>query len=300
MPGGNPTTTQMQSTTSSPWAPTQGALQGIIGGIAGLPTSVTPGQTSALAALQGGAAGVPNFAPQGTNSIDSLFAGGNANASAPILSGAYDSLRRSLAPLADPNNLNPTNTPGFSTAIKTMGNDITNSINDQFAASGRDLSPGHTTALARGLSQGEGGLIANQYNANVAGLEGAANSTFAGGNAAATGLTNFNQLGNTNQLAALMGAATIPGLSMAPGAAAMSAANAGFGMPFANLGTAESLLTPLAALGGQSNGTGTLQTQIPGWQQALGGAAGLGSLFSAPAGGTSAISGLMSLFPFLA
>ena len=42
-----------------------------------------------------------------------------------------------------------------------------------FAGAGRDLSGLNTQTLARGLSQGEGQLVANQYNANVANQLGA-------------------------------------------------------------------------------------------------------------------------------
>lgn len=301
--GGNPTQTTQQQSQSAPWSPAVPYLTNLLSGIGGLNTGVTSGQNSALANLQSGAAGIPNFGGQGTNTVNSLFSGGGANNEAGLVQGAYGNLTNSLSPLTNPNNLNPYNTPGFSTALSTMNNDITNNVNDQFAAAGRDLSPGNSTALARGLSQGEGSLIQGQYNANVGNLENASNALYGAGVTTGNTLTGYNQLGNTNQLSALYGAGAIPGLSMAPGQAQLSAANAGYNMPFANMGTQESLLTPIAALGGQSNGTSTSQTQVPAWQQGLGGAMGgagiFGSLFGAPAGGTSAWSGLMSSLPFL-
>ena len=298
MPGSNPTTQQTQQSQSSPWAPAVPALTSLLGGIGSLPTGVTPGQSGAIANLQSAAGGIPSFAPQASNTANSLFGGGGTGTYAPLQMDAYTNLQSSLSPLTNPANLNPMNTPGFGAALGTMNNDISNQVNDQFAAAGRDLSPGNTTALARGLSQGEGGLIANQYNANAGNLINAGNSVYGAGAGTAGALTGFNQLGNTNQLAGASLAGSIPGLALAPGQAQLGAANAGYNLPFGNIGSAESLLTPLAALGGQSNGSATSQTQVPLWQQILGGGLGAagaaGSLFGAPAGGTSAASGIGS------
>ena len=58
------------------------------------------------------------------------------------------------------------------------------------------------------------------------------------------------------------------------------AANQAQNLPAQNMGVQESLLAPLAALGGQSTGQSTSQTQTPLWQQLAGlGIAGA-SMFS--------------------
>ena len=72
------------------------------------------------------------------------------------------------------------NTPGLSTALQGATNTISNGINDQFAAAGRDLSPGNTTALAYGLEQGLAPIITGQYNTNVAQQQNAANKCLGG------------------------------------------------------------------------------------------------------------------------
>jgi hypothetical protein len=298
--GSNPTTTQTQQSQSSPWSPAVPQLTSLLGNIGNINTGVTPGQSAGVNSLISGAGGIPSFAPQATNTANVLFGGGGASTYAPFQMDAYNKLNSSLAPLTNPGSLNPMSTPGFGDALRTVNSDITNQVNDQFAGAGRDLSPGNTTALARGLSQGEGGLIANQYNANAGNLTNASNSLYGAGAGTAGALTGFNQLGNANMLSGVGAAGAIPGLAMAPGQAQLGAANTGYNLPFGNLSSAESLLTPIAALGGQSSGTGTSQTQVPLWQQILGGGMGAagaaGSLFGAPAGGTSAVSGMMSLF----
>lgn len=288
--GSGPTTTQntQQQSVSAPWQPAIPALTNLLGGIAGQNTAQTPQQQQAIQSLLSGAAGIPNFSGQGTGTVNNLFAGGGANNQAGTVQNAYGNLQNSLSPLTNPANLNPYNTPGFANALNMTNNNISNQINDQFAAAGRDLSPANTRSLATGLAQGEGGMIANQYNANAANLMGASNSLFGAGLNTGNALTGYNQMGNYNQLAGLSGAGAIPGLSMAPGQAQLSAANTAYGSPFANLGTQESLLTPIAALGGQTSGSGTstTQTQTPLWQQL----AGLGIA------GASMIPGMSGMF----
>jgi hypothetical protein len=275
--GSGPTTTQNITAATQPWQPAVPQLQGLLGNLGGVNTGVSGNQTNAVNSLLGGANGLQNFAPQAGGAANSLFAGGGANNQAGMLQGAYGNLQNSLSPLTNPANLNPFNTPGFSDAYRTLGNDITNNVDSRFAAAGRDLSPANSTALARGLAQGQGGLIQSQYNQNAANLQGASNSLFGAGNTTAQGLTGFNQMGNQNMLAGAGLAGAIPGLATAPGQAQLQAANLQQNLPFANMGAYESLLTPLAQLGQQSSGTQTSQTQTPLWQQLAGlGIAGAG------------------------
>lgn len=301
--GGGPTTTTKDNTQtqSQPWAPAVPAVTGLLGQLQGFNNSPSGAQTGAVNSLVSNASAIPNFGPQATNSANALFGGGGANQFAPIQQDAYSKLQGNLSPFTNPANLNPFSTPGFSDAYATMGRDISNNVNDRFAAAGRDLSPGNTTALARGLSEGQGGLIANQYNANAAHQIGASNSLFGAGQSTAQGLTGFNQMGNQNMLAGAGLAGQIPGLSMQPGQAYLQAANLQHNLPLANMGGYESLLTPLAALGmqGTSNGTQTKQTTTDPWQQALGlGLAGA-SLFAAPATGGASLSAMGGLSSFL-
>lgn len=294
--GSGPTTTQQSNSQSSPWQPAVPQLQGLLGQIGGLNTGVTPNQTQATNSLWNGANGLQSYAPQAGNTANNLFGGGGANNQVGTVQGAYGNLQSSLSPLTNPANLNPFSTPGFADAYRTMGSDITNNVNDRFAAAGRDLSPANSTALARGLAQGQGGLIQSQYNQNAQNLQGASNSLFGAGLNTGNALTGYNQMGNQNQLAGAGLAGQIPGLAMAPGQAQMSAANLQQMLPGMNLQQIQSLLTPIAALGGQSNGTQTSQTQTPLWQQLAGlGIAGAG-LFGTPTGGTSAMGGISSFF----
>jgi hypothetical protein len=282
--GGQTTTTQntSQQSQTQPWTAAQPQLLGLLGSLGNANTSVTPSQSAAAGALQSAAAGIPDYAPQIEGTAGALF-GGGPNAS-PILTGAYNNLQNALAPIADPANLNPMNTPGFGAALSALDNNISNQVNDQFAAAGRDLSPGNTQALATGLSQGQGQLLANQYNANVGNLINANSQLFGAGNTTATGVNAMGQQQLSNMLAGTQLAGSLPQLLTAPAQAQLGAANTAQGLPLANLAAYEQLLTPLAALGSESSGTseGTTTQSVPLAQQLVGGAIGglglLGSL----------------------
>lgn len=274
--GGSTTTTQntSQQSQTQPWAAAQPQLMSLLGNLGNLNTAVTPQQSAAAAALNSAASSLPSFGPQLTGAANTLLGGGPSYGG--ILSGAYGNLQRQLASYLDPARLNPMSTPGFSQALGALGSNVTNQINDQFAAAGRDLSPANTQALAYGLAQAEAPVIASQYNANANNQLGAINTLFNAGNTTASGLTNLSQTQLGNTLAGANLAGQIPGLMLGPAQAELAAANAAQAQPLQNLGQYESLLTPLAALGSQSSGTsqGTTTQTVPLAQQLAGGAIG--------------------------
>lgn len=299
--GGQTTTTQntSQQSQTQPWLAAQPQLTGLLGNLGNVSTAVSPQQSAAASALTNAASALPSFAPQATATADALLAGGGAGTYAPMLSGAYNDLQASLAPYLTPGYTDPMATPGLSTALGAVNQNIANQINDQFAAAGRDLSPGNSTALAYGLAQGEAPLVANQYNTNVATQLGAANALYGAGNTTASALTGLNQQALTNALQGSNLASEIPALATAPASAFLSAANTAQNLPFTNLGAYESLLTPLAQLGSETSGTsqGTTTQSVPLAQQIAGGAIGglglLGALGGLPTGGL--LGGLASL-----
>src|SRR5258708_34959824 len=186
--GGQTTTTKTtsQQSQTQPWAATQPQLQGLLGNLGHLDTGVPPQQSTASGMLTSAAGSLPSFAPQITNTANALLGGGTNYGG--ILSGAYNNLQGTLAPYLDPARLNPMSTPGFSQALGLLGSNITNQVNDQFAAAGRDLSPANSQALALALAQGEAPVIASQYNANAINQLAAANALLGADNNTASGL----------------------------------------------------------------------------------------------------------------
>jgi hypothetical protein len=292
--GGQTTTTQntSQQSQTQPWLAAQPQLQGLLGRLGGLDTGVTPQQSAAAGALATAAGNLPSFAPQIAGTANSLLGGGPSYGG--LLAGAYGNLQSTLAPYLDPARLNPMSTPGFAQALDAMGSRVSNQINDQFAAAGRDLSPGNSQALGYGLAQAEAPVIASQYNTNAANQLAAANAAFGAGNTTASGLTGFGQTQFGNQLQGAALAGQILNLFMGPAQAELAAANTAYGQPLANLAQYSGLLTPLAQLGSQTSGTsqGTTTQSVPLSQQIIGGAIGGLGLFS----GLGGVGGITKLF----
>jgi hypothetical protein len=243
------TTTQDNTSSSStrPWDAAQPLLNNIIGGLSNVSGTPTTAQTSAGNNLVNAAGGIPDLSGSEIGAVNGLFSS-NTQPQQDMLSGGYGDLKKNLGGYLDPSYLNPMNTPGFSDALRTMNSDIGNQVNGSFAAAGRDLSPANSTYLARGLSQGEGGLLANQFNQNVAAQQGAAGTLF---NAAGSTANNL-----ANSIQGLSAAGGLGGLLTSPAQAQLGAANTQAGIPLGMLAQLESLGIPLAALGSQTTGTG--------------------------------------------
>jgi hypothetical protein len=261
--------------------PAQPLLTNIVNSLSGTPTSVTPQQSGAIGTLTNATNAIPNFTTGATNTTDKLF-GYNTNPQQDISTNALTGLNTTLSPYLSSSYLNPMNTPGLSTELSGLTNSISNSINSQFAAAGRDLSPANTTALAYGLEQGEAPVIANQYNQNVAAQQGAANSVFGAGNTTAQQLTQEQLAALGINTSGINAATSVPGVATAPGGAQLDVANTGAQMPFQNLGWLSSLADPLGALGGQTSATGTSTSTLPWYSgiSGLGGGTGLANLGS--------------------
>lgn len=256
MPGGSSTNqNQTQTTVSNPWEPAQPLLQGILGKLGGIDTSVTGAQSEALANLQQSAAGIPNYTKGVSGVADELL--GSTSQYGGMLTDALKSYQSGAAPYLDPSYLDPTTNPGLRSALDTVRNDVSNSVNSQFAAAGRDLSPANTQALARGISQGEAGILTDQFNKNVATQTGMLGNLFGASGSTASGLSSLDQTALGNKLQGVNVAGMLPQIALGPASAQYSAANQAYQQPFSNLGMLSSMVSPIAALGGQSSGTTT-------------------------------------------
>ncbi|HXF55628.1 MAG TPA: hypothetical protein VNK52_16060 [Hyphomicrobiaceae bacterium] len=87
-----------------------------------------------------------------------------ANSRAPTVEAAYSDLTRRLTPTAEGQFLDFQTNPFVERMLQQVGNDITQRVNAQFAAAGRDLSGGNTQAVARGVTQGQLPILADLYN----------------------------------------------------------------------------------------------------------------------------------------
>lgn len=291
--------TQAQNSVTSPWAPAMPDLKKILGQVGAGNFSPTAGQTGATQGLVDATTGLPNFGTAGAGAVNNLF-GSNTGNQQGILSGAYGQEQGALSPMLSAGYTNPYTNPALKSAMDTMNSDITNQIEGQAAAAGRPVgtNASMTQALARGLSQGEGGLLANEFNTLTGNQLQAAGALGGAAGNTASGLTAAQQAALNNQMQGIGAAGSIPGLFTQGALGMLGAQNLQAQLPWANLGAAEGLVNPIAALGGQSTGTSTgTTTQQQPWQNTAIGAGMLGASML-PAGTMGSIgTGIANMWP---
>lgn len=259
-----------QSSTTAPWAPTQGLLGNIINqlGTASGNTGLTGAQSGALGTLENNSNAISSqFGPQASNYAQSLFNGGGALNQAGAVNQNYQNYYNQTNPLASNTDYNPYDTPGFKDAINTATSDITNNVNGSFAAAGRDFSGMNAQTLGRGLTQGLAPTIAAQYNQNVQNQQGAAGNLYNAGNTNAGILSGLQQQYIANQGQGVNAAGAAGDLSNAGANATLAAEAQKYGIPLQNLGLLANIGIPIAGLGSQSTGQSNTTNQMSGAQQ---------------------------------
>lgn len=263
-----------QNSSTSPWAPAQPLLQNILSQLGNAPTGATPDQLKAIQQIQQGAGNVPGFGTQGANTVNSAFNLNTDPQQAALATGIG-----ALSPMLSKNWMDPSTNPFLGPAMQTLNQDITNQVGGQFAAAGRPIGTNAAggQALARGLAQGEGGLLANEFNTLAGQTQGAAGML-----PGMTGAMTGQQMAPIQSGAQGMNlAGMLSSLFTQPGIANLSAAGLGAASPTINLQNLEQLGIPIAGLGAQSQGTGTQNTQQS--------SSGLSNLI----GGASSIMGML-------
>jgi hypothetical protein len=269
--GGSPKTiqTSQQQSTTTPWDPAAPVLSGILGQLGGAVNNagLTPDETAAFGQLTANAQAGNPYAPAIGNTASTLLAGGGPDRSG-YLTNAYANLQGALTPWASGAMADPSQNPVLAQQLAVMGNDVTNAVNQQFAAAGRDLSPDNTQAVARGIMQGAAPLL---ENAQQQGLN-AANALYGAGNTTGAGLSSLDQTALANQQAGVNAAnAALTAQNWGP-TQLVNLGQQQFSLPVANLAQISGIVDPMAQQFAttSSNGTTTSQTQVPMWQQLLG------------------------------
>ena len=253
------------SGTTNPWAPAQPFLSGILAQLQGqlANASLTPQENAALGALSGSSGYISQFLPQATDLANTLLAGGNAQAQAPMIGGAYQQYRAELNPYLQASFLDPRETPGFSDALAAANADITNQVNGMFAGAGRDLSGANLQTLARGIAQGEAPVLNDAYNTARNQQIAAVNSLYNAGNTTGGLLSQFDQTRLANQQAGLGVAKTAQGFALDPYNQQLAIEAQRRGIPMSTLQALAGIATPIAGLGQSSTGTSTQTTATP-------------------------------------
>lgn len=291
------TSTSNQTSSTRPWEEGMPLVNSMIGQLNGISTGPSAGQTNAAQGLVDATGRIPDFSGQATTLANDLFSGGNNYGG--MLSNAYGDLTRRLSPIADGSNLNPMDDPGFKGLLDTMSNDISDRINAQFAAAGRDMSPGNDRYLARGISEGIAPVVAQQYNTNVNRMMDAANSLYTAGGTTAQGMTALDDNALNRRTQGMGVANDIAGMLTTPASMRLQAENTLAGLPLDSLSRYAGVALPLAQLGSESSGTSNSTTETTRREdptRAIIGAAigGLGLLGGNPMGLLGSLSGGMS------
>lgn len=255
------TTNTFQRSETNPWAPTEQPLTNLVGQLNGQigNTGINANEQSALDQLRANAQAGNPYTGQVQSLATDLFGGGTDRTG--LAQGAYDDYKAQAQPYLSQDYLNPYNNPAFQQYLQTATADAANSANAYAASMGRDGSGYATQNLARGIAQGTAPIFANQYNQNVATQTGMMGNLYNAGNSTTGLLSGLDQtaLGNRMQ-------------GITAGEAALNAQNSGANqllnveqmqrnLPLQNIGNISGLLTPIAQLGGRSEGTGYAQQQ---------------------------------------
>lgn len=309
----NSSTQTTQQASSSPWATGQTAVNGIMGQLSPLISSsgLNPTESSAINQLTQNAAGGDPYASAIGANATSLLAGGGAQNQAGAVNQNYQNYAAQTQPLASNTNYDPTQNPAVQAALQAIQTQVTNATNSQFAAAGRSGSGQNAEALGMGLAQGEAPVLLNQYNANVANQQAAAQNLYNAGNTTQGALAGMQTQANANTQQGSQAATDALAAQNYGPSATLAAQQLSQSIPASNLGLLAQIGIPIAGLGTNTTGSGTSNTQsTPSLLSSIGQAAQIGaSLFGAPAsagptsvggaplsnnGGTSAASGLMS------
>ena len=303
---------QTQTSALTPYQQAASGLNSVLGTASAIDPNLTPDQQAALSALNAQGAAGNQFLPGITDTTNQLLAGGGAMNQAPMINNAYSTYQQQLAPYTNPAYLNPMGTPGFGDALAATNADITNQVNSSFAKAGRDMSGMNQQDLARGLSQGEGQLISNQYNQNVAAQQNAMNALYGAGNTTASNLTGLQQTGLGNQQAGINASNAATAAQQYGPNLQLQAGLYGTQIPLSTLQAQSGILAPTAQAFGTQTGTGTgtqmstgtstgnmygtssgtsggqmtgqTQNTSPLWQQLAGGILGTGSMLGGNTG----------------
>jgi hypothetical protein len=278
--GGKSEQTQTQSSTTNPWEPAQGALKGILGQLNSyVPQAGATGlQGNAIDQINANNARFSSYAPSITGITNELLAGGGAMNQAGAINQNYLDYQKATQPLASNTNYDPMQTPGIGDQLAALKDDISQSVNGQFAAAGRDFSGYNQKALGRGISAGLAPVLTSQYNQNVQNQQGAAGNLYNAGNTNAGLLSGLQQQSLANKGAGISSIGAGLDASNAAANSTLAAEAQRLGIPLQNLGLLAQIGVPIAGLGGTSSGTSTGTQKMSGVDQFYKIASGLGAL----------------------
>lgn len=243
---------------SDPWDVTIPYLEGILkaagsqGGV-----GLTPDQVGAFKQLKTNASQGNPWEGKISGLADMAFATPDRTG---MVGDAYTKLQGQLGDIASGKYLDPMSNPEMQRMLTMVGDDISQRINAQFAGAGRDLSGANQGTVARGVAQGQTGLLFDQYNKERANQASAAQTLYgASGDTAKT--QSALDVARQGQMAQGVGFGeqAIEAGNYFPNAI-LNLDQQIKGLPIEDLKGLASLLFPAAQLGEQTQGTSTTKS----------------------------------------
>ena len=266
--GGTSTTSQSQTSQLAPYSAAAPGLNGILGQLGNMASgagSATPAQTGALNQIESNANSQPNYNPAIGAGTLGLLNGGGANNNNGAITSNLGTLNSQLGATASGANIGKN--PALQAQLDQIATDTTNSVNSQWAAAGRDGSPGNAQALARGIASGEAPVIAAQYNTDVGNQMAASTALYNAGNTT-YGMLNGNQAqANVNFQNGIGSVTAGLGAENAGANSTLAAEAQKFGIPVSQLTTLLGAISPAAAAFGQQSGSSQGSSTMSGAQQ---------------------------------
>lgn len=271
--GQSSSNTSSQSTTQ-PGALTAPTVQGITSQLNPLISNsgTTPIQQQGIAQLTANGLAGDQFAPQITNNATALLNGGGATSQNTDLASNLADLKTNIGGIAAPN-YSTVNSPQVAAALQAVNSNISDSVNGQFAAAGRQGSGYNQRAIAEGESLADAPILLNQANTDTASRLAAANTLYGAGNATSNSITSNNQTALGNQVQGTTQAGQALNAQNWGPTAAIEAQELGQSIPAQNLGLLAQIGIPLAGLNTTTSGAGST-TNNPSFIQDLQGIGG--------------------------
>lgn len=283
MPGEQKQTTNSTSQ-ASPYAPAQGSIDAILKQLnnqipnAGLNAT----ENGALDTLTANANAGNPYTGSISDLASKLLSGGGATANDAGILSTLNDYKGLLGKYASGSQIG--NNTDLKAALDTISRDVTDQVNGQFAAAGRDFSGMNTQTLARGIAQGTAPVIAQQFNTDTDRAINAATSLYGAGNTTYGLLNQNNQQDLANRQT---------GIDV--GSAALQARDSGAnqllnieamrrGIPTQNLSGLLGTISPVAQAFGTQTQNSTTTSQQPLLNSIIGGVTGGLGLLGATGG----------------
>lgn len=262
----NTTANQTSSTATNPYAATVPSLTTLLAQLspningAG---SLNPTQSTAISDLESKAANP--WAPQVADAANAAF---GVQSGAPQVEDAYSTLKSQLTPYADGSNTDISTNPQVQQLLATIKAQVGDSVNQEFAGAGRDMSGINQKDLALGISQGEATPLLNLFTTEQGNQINAAGTLNNAGVAAASAGQGLDTAAAQEQAAGAGVAQDAVTANQQGDVSTLTDEATKLGIPVQQLQQIASVLFPAAGLGstttGSTSGTSNTNTTSAG------------------------------------